>query len=143
METAKLSSGFKRRRVLGFLDDDFTPPEPYEFDPLVMEQLMVRWLARCNISFQMFECEEFRSIISYLNKQAGMWLPCSANTVNTWVERTYGEHFEFQKDDILRAKSKVHLWSDVWTDGATRAVLAIGCQYIDNSGDLRNAPISI
>jgi hypothetical protein len=52
-------------------------------DPDVLKKLYINFLASCNKPFRLVECPAFRSLLDFLNKDVKVWLPNSANVINT------------------------------------------------------------
>jgi hypothetical protein len=46
----------------------FTPLDKYIIDPQITKLLIVRLFARYNLSLNLIECDEFRALLTYLNK---------------------------------------------------------------------------
>ena len=59
-------------------------------NPNILEKLYINFLASCNQSFRLVECPAFRSLLSFLNEDVEVWLPNSANIINTWLLRQQG-----------------------------------------------------
>lgn len=49
-------------------------------DPAIVEQLYVRWITTCGVSFRMATLSEFRALLYYLNPEIDNWLPNSIPT---------------------------------------------------------------
>lgn len=146
MENAARSQGFKRRRTITLDDErDFESNTltPYVFDPHVLEQLLVRWFARANISLRMIECEEFRAIITFLNNQVTEWCLTSYKTLETWITRTFEEEFETQRNALHRARSKINIWCDCWTSSSNRSLMGIGARYMGERGKMKNVLLGL
>ena len=80
IENAKQSAGFKRRRITALdSDDDFDTP--HIIDPYIIELLYTRWIARCHLPLKMIECDEFRALFTYINKDAASYLLSNSRTV--------------------------------------------------------------
>ena len=108
IENAKQSAGFKRRRITALnSDDDFNTP--HIVDPYIMELLYTRWIARCHLPLKMIECDEFRALFTYINKDAASYLPSNSRTVKDWIARTYLVQQERQINLLHKARSKIHL----------------------------------
>jgi hypothetical protein len=58
-------------------------------DPKILEDLYIRWIVACGISFQMVSILEFRTLLYYLNPDANQWLPNSHTIIHSWLIRTY------------------------------------------------------
>jgi hypothetical protein len=56
-------------------------------NPDVLKKLYINFLASCNQPFRLVECPAFRSLLAFLNKDVEVWLPNSANVINTWLLR--------------------------------------------------------
>jgi hypothetical protein len=63
----------------------------------------VRWFARGLIPFTIIECEEFRTLLAYINRDIDAWLPGLVNTVKEWILRAYEEHKTHQKAKLAAA----------------------------------------
>ncbi|KAK9360192.1 hypothetical protein V1504DRAFT_455755 [Lipomyces starkeyi] len=63
-----------------------------ELDPALVEQLYVRWITTCGISFHMATLPEFRILLHYLNPEIDNWLPNFIATIRTWTLRNYKTH---------------------------------------------------
>lgn len=84
----------------------------------------------------MVECDEFRSILTYVNRRAEDFLPTSHNTIKEWSKRTFEQQREVQKSNMQAARSKIHLWSDAWTSGNHHGILATGGTYWSSDNKL-------
>jgi hypothetical protein len=108
-----------------------------------VEQLYVRWITTCSISFRIATLSEFRALLCYLNPEINNWLPNSIPTIRTWTLRTY----EAQKHQIKRkvqlALSKVHFTVDLWTSPNTLAILGIIAHYTSESGQLDHSVLAL
>jgi hypothetical protein len=70
IEHAANHPGHKRRHLE--LEDQKTE---YIMDLYVLELLFVRWFARGAVPLTMIECEEFRTLLTYISKDIDSWLP--------------------------------------------------------------------
>ncbi|PQE02983.1 Ribonuclease H protein [Rutstroemia sp. NJR-2017a BVV2] len=125
MANVRQSAGFKRRRILGDEAALDLLPDAYVIEPHMLEVLFVRLFARCSLSFHLIECDEFRAMLSYINKQTDIWLPSCSKTVSKWIHRTYDEH------------SKIYLIIDCWTSPNNTAMLGIVAQFVDENSILK------
>lgn len=81
----------------------------------------------------MVECDEFRSILTYVNRQAEDLLPTSHNTIKAWSKAAFEQQKKVQIERIGAAKSKIHLWTDAWSSGNHLGMLATGATYLDGN----------
>ncbi len=79
MDSAARHAGHKRRRLEE--EDEEPVPEKYALDPHVLELLFVRWFAKGAVPLSIIECEEFRALLAYINRDINTWLPSSAETI--------------------------------------------------------------
>jgi hypothetical protein len=56
-------------------------------NPNVLKKLYINFLASCNQPFRLVECPAFQSLLTFLNEDVKVWLPNSANVINTWLLR--------------------------------------------------------
>ncbi|KAF7915839.1 uncharacterized protein EAE98_010919 [Botrytis deweyae] len=83
IQNASKSAGFKRRRMIKDEETLENLPDEYVLDPYVLELLFVRLFARCSLPVKLIECDEFRAILYYLNKQTAIWVPDSQKTLTS------------------------------------------------------------
>lgn len=82
-------------------------------DPDILEKLYINFLASCNQPFRLVECPAFRSLLSFLNEDVEVWLPNSANVVNTWLLRQQGYEKERIQARLWSAYTYIHLSLDL------------------------------
>jgi hypothetical protein len=104
-----------------------------DFD--VFKQLLIRWFVCCQLAFFMLENMMFRDFITYLNESLGALLPRAASTLRLWIMEEYKAQKQGLKDELLLAKSKIHLSFDIWTAGNWIAIISIWGYWIDRSGN--------
>jgi flavin-binding protein dodecin len=112
-------------------------------DSAVVEQLYVRWITTCGVSFRMATLLEFRALLYYLNPEIDNWLPNSIPTIRTWTLRTYEAQKQQIKREVQSALSKVHFTVDLWTSPNTLAILGIIAHYISESGQLEHSVLAL
>jgi len=117
--------------------------ETQALDPAVIEQLYVRWITTCGVSFRMATLVEFRALLYYLNPEIDNWLPNSIPTIRTWTLRTYEAHKQQIKHKIQAALSKVHFTVDLWTSPNSLAILGIIAHYMSESGQLEHSVLAL
>jgi hypothetical protein len=112
-------------------------------DPAVFEQLYVRWITVCGVSFRMAILVEFRALLYYLNPEIDNWLPNSIPTIRTWTLRTYEAQKQQVKHEIQAALSKIHFTVDLWTSPNSLAILGIIAHYMSESGHLDHSVLAL
>ena len=112
-------------------------------DPSVIEQLYVRWITTCGVSFRMATLSEFRALLHYLNPEIDNWLPNSIPTIRTWTLRTYEAQKQQVKCEIQLALSKVHFTLDLWTSPNALAILGMIAHYTSESGELEHSVLAL
>ena len=127
-EKAQHTTDYKRRRL--------STTDTHDVDPAVLEQLYVRWITTCSVSFRMAKQAEFRALLCFLNPEIDNWLPNSPSTIRSWTLRTYETQKLRVKREIQSALSKVHFTVDLWTSPNALAILGIVAHYTSESGQL-------
>ena len=112
-------------------------------DPSTLEQLFIRWISRCSVSFRMTEIPEFRDLLLYLNPEVNNWLPTSHNTIHKWTIRSYNNERTRVIQAVQSALSKIHFTVDLWTSTNNLALLGIIGHYITENGELRQSILGL
>jgi hypothetical protein len=134
-ERAQQSSDYKRRCL--------STTKSHNLDPAVLEQLYIRWITTCSVSFRMATLPEFRALLGYLNPEIDNWLPNSISTIRTWTLRTYEAQKHQIKHEIQSALSKVHFTMDLWTSPNALAILGLIAHYTSESGQLEHSVLAL
>ncbi|KID81519.1 transposase-like protein [Metarhizium guizhouense ARSEF 977] len=134
-EKAQQTTDYKRRCL--------STVATHHLDPAVVEQLYVRWITTCSVSFRMATLSEFRTLLCYLNPEIDNWLPSSPSTIRSWTLRTYETQKFRVKREIQSALSKIHFTVDLWTSPNTLAILGIVAHYISESGLLEYSVLAL
>ena len=112
-------------------------------DPATLENLYIRWITTCGISFRMVAREEFRTLLQYLNPEINNWLPTTHTTIQSWTIRTYElEKFRIQQA-VQSALSKIHFTVDLWTSPNSLAILGVIGHYVAENGDLQQSILAL
>ncbi len=141
MDSAARHAGHKRRRLEE--EDEEPVPEKYALDPHVLELLFVRWFAKGAVPLSTIECEEFRALLAYINRDIDTWLPSSAETIKKWVLRTFNDQKPWKKDELQAAKSKIHITCDLATTPNGLAIMAICAHFVAESGELKKMTLAL
>ena len=112
-------------------------------DPAIVEQLYVRWITTCGVSFRMATLSEFRALLNYLNPEIDNWLPNSIPTIRTCTLRTYEAQKQQIKREVQSALSKAHFTVDLWTSPSSLAILGIIAHYISETGQLEHSVLAL
>jgi hypothetical protein len=121
----------KRRRIID-----------NSINPATLKQVLVRWIARCSVSFRMIERSEFRDLLYLLNPDINTWLPTSHVTIQNWTMEAY-QYEKLQVQQALQsAQSKIHFTIDLWTSVNNKALMGIVAHYLANNGDLRESVLA-
>jgi hypothetical protein len=121
----------KRRRIID-----------NSINPATLKQVLVRWIARCSVSFRMIERSEFRDLLYLLNPDINTWLPTSHVTIQNWTMEAY-QYEKLQVQQALQsAQSKIHFTIDLWTSVNNKALVGIVAHYLANNGDLRESVLA-
>jgi len=115
----------------------------HDVDPAVLEQLYVRWITTCSVSFRMAKQAEFRALLCFLNPAIDNWLPNSPSTIRSWTLRIYETQKLRVKREIQSALSKVHFTVDLWTSPNALAFLVIVAHYTSESGQLEYSVLAL
>jgi hypothetical protein len=134
-ENAQQTTNYKRRCLSSIATHDL--------DPAVIEQLYVRWITTCSVSFRMATLSEFRALLCYLNLEIDNWLPNSIPTIRTWTLRTCKTQKHRIKREVQSALSKVHFTVDLWTSPNALAILGIIAHYISESSQLEHSVLAL
>lgn len=94
-EKAQQTTNYKRRCL--------STVATHHLDPAVVEQLYVRWITTCSVSFRMATLSEFRALLCYLNPEIDNWLPNSTPSIRTWTLRAFKAQKHRVKHDIQSA----------------------------------------
>jgi hypothetical protein len=106
-----------------------------DFDINTFEQLLIRWICRCSISFTIVERPEFRALLQFLNDSTEVHLPQSHNTIRHWIVRSYDSEKLCIQQAVQSAQSKIHFTVDAWSSPNEKALLGmIGHYYAENGG---------
>jgi hypothetical protein len=109
-----------------------------------LETLWIRCLVSCNLAFNIVTNTEFRAFIMYLNAQAEEFLAKGASGVRVWVIRQYKALKLSTIIPVLRkARTKIHISCDLWTSPASKAILGITAQFINEAGTLQSLVLAI
>jgi hypothetical protein len=114
-----------------------------DLDPAIIEQLYVRWITTCGVSFRMATLSEFRALLHYLNPEIDNWLPNSIPTIRTWTLRAFVAQKERIKREVQSALSKVHFTVDLWTSPNALAILGMIAHYTSESGQLEHSVLAL
>jgi uncharacterized C2H2 Zn-finger protein len=133
---ARGSLNTSKRRCLSSIATETLEPE-------VIEQLYVRLIVCCSLSFRLVEREEFRSFLQYLNPEIGNWLPSSHTTIRVWIIRTFNAEKLLIQQAIHSALSKIHFTVDLWTSPNSLAILGIIGHYMAENGDLQQSVLAL
>jgi RimJ/RimL family protein N-acetyltransferase len=115
----------------------------HDLDPAVIEQLYVRWITTCSVSFRMATLPEFRALLCYLNPEIDNWLPHSIPTIRTWTLRTFEAQKHRIKREVQSALSRVHFTVDLWTSPNALAILGMIAHYTSESGQLEHSVLAL
>ena len=134
-DRAQQSTNYKRRCLSTIPTTDI--------DPAVLEQLYVRWITTCSVSFRMAKQAEFRALLCFLNPAIENWLPNSPSTIRTWTLRAYETQKQRVKREVQSALSKIHFTVDLWTSPNALAILGIVAHYISESSQLQYSVLAL
>jgi hypothetical protein len=95
-----------------------------------LEILYVRFITACNEPVRLVECQQFRDLLYYLNKQVDNWLPASHNIIREWVLRQYTIRKDIQIQRLQSALSNIHIMTDLWSSPNQLPVLGISAAYV-------------
>lgn len=112
-------------------------------DPGTLEQLVVRWITSCNVSFRMVEKEEFRTLLEYINPDINTWLPSAHATIQGWILRAFQQEKEHVKLALQSAISSIHFTLDLWTSPNAHALLGIVSHYTNEQGALQQSVLAM
>jgi hypothetical protein len=112
-------------------------------DPDILEKLYINFLASCNQAFYLVESTAFRSLLSFLNEDVEVWLPNSANTINTWLLRQYSHEKEKIQACLWSACTRIHLSLDLWTSPNHLAILGVTATFISEKSTLESFVLAL
>lgn len=112
-------------------------------DPNTLENLYVNFIASCNQSLRLVECDHFRNLLYYLNPEIENWLPHSATTATKWVERQAVVRKEQQKQKLHNARSIIHIMIDLWSSPNHRSLLGVTATYVGEDGMTEKCVLAI
>jgi hypothetical protein len=112
-------------------------------DPDTLEQLYVNFIASCNQSLLLVECEEFQALLYYLNAEIDNWLPRSATTATKWVQRQAAVWKDKQKQRLHSARSLIHIMVDLWSSPNYHSLLGVTASYVGEDGKPEKCVLAI
>ncbi|EJP61246.1 transposase-like protein [Beauveria bassiana ARSEF 2860] len=108
------------------------------FDPLHFRQLLIRWVACDNVSFNKLESPYFRELMEYTNSaviESGS-LP-THNTMRDWTVGAFNRHKGVVTELLGRSLSRINISFDVWTSRKFTSLLDLTVYFLDDGGKLR------
>jgi hypothetical protein len=114
-----------------------------DIDGDTLEILYVRFITACNEPVRLVECQQFRDLLYYLNKQVDNWLPASHNIIREWVLRQYKLKKDIQIQRLQSALSNIHIMADLWSSPNQLPVLGITAAYVCEDGKLETAVLAL
>jgi hypothetical protein len=111
-------------------------------NPATLQQVLIRWIARCSVSFRMIERSEFRDLLYLLNPDINTWLPTSHTTIQSWTMEAYQNEKLHIQQALHSAQSKIHFTVDLWTSISNKALMGIIAHYFADNGDLRESVLA-
>jgi hypothetical protein len=112
-------------------------------NPNVLEKLYINFLASCNQPFRLVECPAFRSLLAFLNEDVKVWLPNSANVINTWLLRQRDHEKERIQARLWSAYTRIHLSLDLWTSPNHLAILGVTATFISDDSVLESFVLAL
>lgn len=109
-------------------------PEQEGIQKAVLEHLYIQWMVTCDIPFIQVQNLEFRSFLEYINPQANLLLPRSADTIKRRCRALFEEGKRRIRQLLLNAISSVHITCDMWTSSNHLALLGIIGHFADEYG---------
>ena len=95
--------------------------------------LLIQWIICCHIAFSQIENSYFRALITYLHSGLAQFLP-TRNTIRNWVLAEFRAQKAKLKQELRRARSKIHISFDIWTSPNYYSVIAVVAHYISHDG---------
>lgn len=112
-------------------------------DPDTLEVLYVNFVAACNQSLRLNECEEFRDLLFYLNNDITTWLPTSHTSVTDWAIRQFNAQEEKQHQRLHSARSDIHLMGDLWSAPNHRSIIGVVARFVGEDGRIENTVLAV
>lgn len=108
-----------------------------------LEILYTRFITACNEPLRLVECEQFRDLLYYLNREVDNWLPSSHNTVQEWVLRQYKIRKDIQIQRLQSALSDIHIMADLWSSPNKLPILGITAAYVCEDGKMETSVLAV
>ena len=103
----------------------------------------MRFITACNEPLRLVECQQFRDLLYYLNKQVDNWLPASHNILREWILRQYKIRKDVQIQRLQSALSNIHIMADLWSSPNQLPMLGITAAYVCEDGKLETAVLAL
>ena len=147
LSTSGSPSGNNIPNVLQQAFANTLPKIPFKF-PLFQE-LLLRWMILCNISFRQVEDNSFRMLLSYLTAVVSSYnaiphsLPKSGDTIRSWVCGLFANTKDKLKTDLLSAPFSIHFTFDLWTSPNHIAFMGIVGHWVNHDGRSKRALLAL
>lgn len=139
--TSRSSSATNIPNVLQQAFANTLPKIPFKFT--LFQELLLRWMVSCNISFRHVEDNSFRMLLSYLTVVVSSYnaiphsLPKSGDTIQSWVCSLFANTKDQLQTDLLSAPFSIHFTFDLWTSPNHIAFMGIVGHWV-NKDDKAN-----
>jgi hypothetical protein len=115
----------------------------HTINPDMLEILWIQVVVACHFALRLVEIPQFRTFLSYLNKDIECWLPNSHKKIRDWVIR----QFKIQKENVQQmihsARSKIHISCDLWTSSNSLAILGVVAHFVTEDGKLQRCVLAL
>ena len=91
---------------------------------LFLEQQTIL-IVRRRLPFNLVTWPEYRALCIALNPEVEDQLVSSASTVRQYIQKSYAYHRELLRERLQRARSCIHLASDLWTSPNRKALVSL------------------
>ncbi|KAG9088674.1 hypothetical protein FS749_001982 [Ceratobasidium sp. UAMH 11750] len=126
-----------RPAILNQLGDDFDESELL-YTPELLAECLAEWIARDDQAFRVVESKEFRRIILLASRAPTLQdkdIPRRKKMVKT-VHELYLEQIQQIQRELQKARGRISITSDLWSDDILRAFMAVTAHYINEAGEL-------
>jgi len=119
------------------------------FNEDIFKELLLLWVIDANVSFRMCEQPSFRTLCAYLAAcqpdYSGIYraLPQSGNAIKRYLLTWYEAMREEVKLKLRSTTVKIHFSFDMWSGPNQHAYQAIVAHWLDGSGTLHAALLSL
>lgn len=98
-----------------------------------MHQDLIVWIILAHVALNCVEDESFRALIQLLNPQLFEYLYESGHTVRVLIMAVFEKRKERVREELAKAKSKIHISFDLWSSNNSLAIHGIIAHYLDES----------